>query len=114
MKTHQKTTVALTAMVLSLSAFATIVQPGTEPGSPEERRGTADAAWPSPPAPAEITVGDIADPTRLSLIAEPGPYGLSKPPMASRYAIIDRQLVRVEDGTGKILSVLREVEAVVP
>lgn len=114
MNTHQYTTVVLTAMVLSLSAFATIVQPGTKPWAPVERRGTADTAWPSPPAPAEITVGDIADPARLSLIAEPGPYGLSEPPEASRYAIIERQLVRVEDGTGKILSVLRQVEAVVP
>lgn len=68
-----------------------------------------------PPGQAQkhgISVGDVIVWDDIHVITRPGLYGLSIPPDGDRYAIVDGRLVRVDEGTGKILSILRLVSAI--
>lgn len=57
-------------------------------------------------------IGDFIDWNDVHVVTRPGRYGLSMPPSGNRYAIVDGQLVRVNEDSGKILSILRLVEAI--
>lgn len=57
-------------------------------------------------------VGDIINWNDVHVVTRPGRYGLSMPPDGNRYAIVDGQLVRVNEDSGKILSILRLVDAI--
>lgn len=59
-----------------------------------------------------IRVGDVVDPGSVHLVTRPGAYGLSTPPAGDRYAIVDGRLVRMDPATGRILSILRLIDAV--
>ena len=59
-----------------------------------------------------LTVGDVVDLGHVHIITDPGRYGLSLPPDGARYAVVDGRLVRVESQTGKILSIIRLVDAI--
>lgn len=59
-----------------------------------------------------VRVGDVVDLRRVHIVTQPGAYGLSVPPSGDRYAIVDGRLVRVDSGTGKILSILRLIDAI--
>lgn len=115
MKPHHKTTATVAGLVLALSAFATVVQPGLAPQQPQPQPEAIapepylHAAGGTPPA---ISIGEPVDAARVHVVAEPGLYGLSEPPPENRYAIVDGHLVRVDEDSGKILSILREVEVV--
>ncbi|MFC0200211.1 hypothetical protein [Paracoccus rhizosphaerae] len=45
----------------------------------------------------------------MTPIAVPGTYGLGLSPVGHRYAIVGGYLVRIDDRSGKILSVLRHL-----
>lgn len=57
-------------------------------------------------------VGELIDWNRVHIVSRPGLYGLGAAPAGQRYAIVDGRLVRVDDDTGRILSILRVVEAI--
>lgn len=59
-----------------------------------------------------LGVGDFIDWDDVHVVTRPGRYGLSMPPDGNRYAIVDGQLVRVNEDSGKILSILRLVDAI--
>lgn len=59
-----------------------------------------------------IRVGDVLDWDDVHIIRDPGLYGLGNPPYGNRYAIVDGQLVRVESDTGRLLSIIRLVNAI--
>lgn len=61
---------------------------------------------------AQLSVGDIIDWNDVHVVTRPGRYGLSIPPDGDRYAVIDGQLVRVSSDSGKVLSILRVVDAI--
>lgn len=58
------------------------------------------------------SVGQYVDLGRVHVISHPGRYGLSTPPRGNRYAIVDGKLVRVDEGSGQILSILRVIDAI--
>lgn len=57
-------------------------------------------------------VGDSIDWDDVHVITRPGLYGLGVPPSGQRYAIVDGRLVRVDRETGRILSVVRMMNAI--
>ena len=59
-----------------------------------------------------VRVGDVINLRNVHIISRPGAYGLSNPPSGDRYAVVDGRLVRVDSRTGKILSILRLVDAI--
>lgn len=59
-----------------------------------------------------ISIGDIINWDLAHAVTRPGLYGLSNPPSGNRYAIVDGRLVRVNRDNGKILSILRVVDAI--
>lgn len=60
----------------------------------------------------EVAVGDIYDLDDIHIITRPGLYGLGEPPEGNRYAIVDGRLVRVDSETGRLLSIIRLVNAI--
>lgn len=60
----------------------------------------------------DLAVGDVLDWDDIHLIRQPGLYGLGDPPGGNRYAIVDGRLVRVESETGRLLSIIRLVNAI--
>lgn len=67
-----------------------------------------------PPGQAKkgLVVGDIFDLKDIHIVTRPGLYGLGEPPAGNRYAIVDGRLVRVDSGTGRLLSIIRLVDAI--
>lgn len=59
-----------------------------------------------------VSVGDILDLSTVHIIRDPGRYGLGVPPSGNRYAIVDGRLVRVDSETGRLLSIIRLVNAI--
>lgn len=57
-------------------------------------------------------VGDIIDLRRVHVVTRPGLYGVRDAPSGQRYAIVNGHLMRVDSETGRILSILRVVEAI--
>lgn len=58
-----------------------------------------------------VVVGDVIDVGRAHVVTHPGRYGLSNPPEGDLYVVKDGRLVRVDERTGQILSILRAVDA---
>lgn len=67
-----------------------------------------------PPGQAKkaIGVGDVIDWNGVHAVTRPGLYGLGDAPRGQRYAIVNGRLVRVDRETGRILSILRLVDAI--
>ena len=59
-----------------------------------------------------LSVGDVLDWDDIHIVNQPGLYGLGNPPDGNRYAIVDGRLVRVESETGRLLSIIRLVNAI--
>ena len=59
-----------------------------------------------------LRVGDVIDLGSAHIVTRPGAYGLSTPPAGDRYAIVDGRLVRVDPDSGKVLSILRLIDAI--
>lgn len=59
-----------------------------------------------------LSVGDILDLGAIHIVRDPGRYGLGVPPSGNRYAIVDGRLVRVNSETGRLLSIIRLVNAI--
>lgn len=56
-----------------------------------------------------VRVGDIIDVKQIDIVEQPEIYGLGNTPIGHRYAIVDNQLIRVSPKTGKVLSILRQI-----
>ena len=54
-------------------------------------------------------IGDVPRQELVTPIAVPGSYGLGVSPAGHRYAIVGGYLVRIDDQSGKVLSVLRQL-----
>ena len=66
-----------------------------------------------PPGQArQAAVGSVIDLGGVHLVSRPGLYGLGEPPKGQRYAIMNGRLVRVDRDTGRILSIIRIVDAI--
>lgn len=68
-----------------------------------------------PPGHAKATrpiIGRILARDRVHLVTRPGLYGLGIPPRGSRYGVVDGQLVRLEQGTWRVQSIIRRVNAI--
>lgn len=59
-----------------------------------------------------LAVGEVFSLRDIHMITRPGLYGLGNPPNGDRYAVIDNRIVRVDAETGRILSIIRLVEAI--
>lgn len=57
-----------------------------------------------------LAVGDILDLRRAHIVKRPGLYGLSLPPDGHVYVVQDGKLLRVDQTTGKVLSILRGID----
>ena len=57
-------------------------------------------------------VGSVVRWNDVHIVTRPGLYGLGDPPSGQRYAVVDGRLVRVDRDTGRILSILRLVDAI--
>lgn len=142
MKPHPFITAAAAGLVLALAPLSGAAQPGNGHGHKDrghvERKATFRAGAHKPGARAVLAncppglakktpaclppgqakklpmlqVGQYLDYDRAHLITRPGLYGLNDAPYGNRYAIIDGRLVRVDDSTGKILSILRIIDAI--
>lgn len=140
MSPHPMIIAATAGMVLLLSPLAATAQPGhghrdrghAERSAPfhagpgkHERKALLVNCPPGlakktpaclPPGQAKklpaLRVGQYLDLQHAHLISHPGRYGLSKAPTGNRYAIMDGRLMRVDESTGKILSILRVIDAI--
>ena len=106
--------VAATASVglLVLPIFAVaynhdIAQAHAQPAAQHARmyQAKSDSA-----ADASVRVGDTVNLEQVDIVEEPEVYGLGLSPAGNRYAIIDNLLVRLNPDTGKVLSILREIQ----
>lgn len=61
---------------------------------------------------AGVVVGQVLNLKRAHIVSHPGRYGLGNAPSGNRYAIVGGHLVRVDAGSGKVLSILRMVDDV--
>lgn len=121
------------ALALSLAPAALTDQAGRDnpPGpAPAERDGRVVVAQQNPPGcppgqarddggcllPGQAAhgplVGRVVDWNDVHVVRKPGLYGLADPPEGQHYAIIDGRLVRIEARSAKVLSVIRDVEAI--
>lgn len=97
-----------------------VVSPGTRPrpvqvqarSCPPGLAKKDPACLPPGQAKKGIGVGQIVDLDRVHVISRPGLYGLGSAPAGQRYAIVNGRLVRVDRDTGRILSILRVVDAI--
>lgn len=58
-----------------------------------------------------VVVGDRIDWDRAHIVTRPGLYGLAVPPQGQRYAVVDGRLVRIDEQSARILSIVRLVDA---
>lgn len=66
-----------------------------------------------PPGQArQAAVGAVIDLGSVHLVSRPGLYGLGEPPKGQRYAVVNGRLMRVDRETGRILSIIRIVDAI--
>ncbi|MDT1061568.1 hypothetical protein RM190_06825 [Paracoccus sp. CPCC 101403] len=59
-----------------------------------------------------IRVGDKLDPAVLHEVSRPGLYGISGPPEGSEYGVIDGRLIRYDQHTLQVQSIIRQVDYV--
>ena len=66
-----------------------------------------------PPGQAKkMGVGRVVDWQEVHVISRPGLYGLTDAPRGQRYAIVDGRLIRIDESTRKILSIIRLVDTI--
>lgn len=110
---------ALAALLVSVTAVPIALvarEQGSRGTSGEAAQVTAVSASPFlPPEPYSekralhpVVVGERYP--EVERIPAPGRYGLFDPPEGESYAIVSRTLVRLDDETGQVLSVLRRIE----
>lgn len=59
-----------------------------------------------------LRTGDIIDLRHVHIVTRPGLYGLNDPRRNERYAVVDGRLVRVDESTGKVLNIIRLIDAI--
>ncbi|MDO5704537.1 MAG: hypothetical protein Q4G49_05605 [Paracoccus sp. (in: a-proteobacteria)] len=59
-----------------------------------------------------VHVGDVLKLDGIHIINQPGRYGLGVPPAGDDYAVVNGRLIRVDSKSGKVLSILRQVDAI--
>lgn len=70
------------------------------------------ACVPPGQAKAAVRVGDVLKLGGIHVVTRPGLYGLGVPPSGDQYAVVGNHLLRVDGETGKVLSILRTVTAI--
>lgn len=60
----------------------------------------------------ELTVGDVIPASELHIVTHPGRYGLGPEQPGSRYAVAYGRLIRVDESSHKVLSVIRMVNGI--
>lgn len=68
--------------------------------------GTQDATE-AQPAPVRPRIGEPVAPESLHLVRRPGLYGVSDPAPGMRYAVVGSSLVRIEEATNVVRSIVR-------
>lgn len=61
---------------------------------------------------ASPQVGQSVDGGQLHRVSRPGLYGMSQPPAGSAYGIVDDRLIRFDPESGRILSIIRQVDRI--
>ena len=59
---------------------------------------------------ASVSVGDVVTPRDVHAVPQPAKFGLGPAPKDSRYAIIDDHVVRLDERSGKVLTIIRPVK----
>lgn len=67
---------------------------------------------PGQAAKGAVQVGEVLRLGNIHIITRPGRYGLGDPPPGDRYAIVNGRLIRVDENSGKVRSILRVVDAI--
>ena len=108
---HRKVaaTACLGLMLLPIFAVAqshTFAQAHAEPAGHKMQLIQADSAGSDKKT---VRVGDTVSMEQIDIVEQPEIYGLGLSPADNRFAIIDNQLVRLDPETGKVLSILRQI-----
>ena len=59
-----------------------------------------------------VRVGASVAPGKLHRVSRPGLYGMSEPPVCSAYGIVDNRLIRFDPESGRVLSIIRQVDEI--
>ncbi|WBU55635.1 hypothetical protein [Paracoccus sediminicola] len=59
-----------------------------------------------------VEVGDVISGDRLHIVTSPGRYGLGPELPGSDYAVVDNLLIRIDDGSHEVQSIIREVRGI--
>ncbi|RCW86704.1 hypothetical protein [Paracoccus lutimaris] len=99
------------SLVLALwiaAALASVAIAQQDPNTSADASARAKQA-----APGEgVSVGAAVAPGKLHRVSRPGLYGMSEPPVGSAYGIVDNRLIRFDPESGKVLSIIRQVDEV--
>lgn len=57
-----------------------------------------------------VSVGDVVAPRDVHAVPQPSKFGLGPAPKDSRYAIIEDHLVRLDEKSGRVLTIIRPVK----
>lgn len=57
-----------------------------------------------------VSVGDVVAPRDVHAVPQPEKFGLGPAPKDSRYAIIEDHLVRLDEKSGRVLTIIRPVK----
>ena len=88
-------------LVTVLGSVAIAQQPAADPAAEKQA------------APAGgLRVGDPVAAGQVHRVSRPGLYGMSAPPAGSAYGIVDNRLIRFDPDSGRVLSIIRQVDEI--
>ena len=96
--------------VIALGTVALAEQPGKE--SPSPTLGAAMASTGGEGKAAGPQVGHTVKADTLHRVTRPGLYGMSQAPAGSAYGIVNDRLIRFDPATGRVLSIIRQVDEI--
>lgn len=100
----------LALWIAALGSVAVAQQnPKTIPGAPASAKQSTEKAAKKG---GGVQVGAAVTPGKLHRVSRPGLYGMSEPPAGSAYGIVDNRLIRFDPDSGRILSIIRQVDEI--
>ncbi|KGJ04114.1 hypothetical protein SAMN04487972_11465 [Paracoccus halophilus] len=104
---HRLEMLVMLGTAAALGSAAMAEQAGLMPQPADDAAAQAIA-----PARGGLQVGQIIDGGGLHRVSRPGLYGMSQPPAGSAYGIMDDRLIRFDPESGRVLSIIRQVEQI--
>lgn len=96
--------------ILAMGTVALAEQPGkgaaAPAGAPALGATSASTSGDGP------QVGQMIGDSSLHRVTRPGLYGMSQAPSGSAYGIVNDRLIRFDPATGRLLSIIRQVDRI--